>query len=82
MTRTELPPGIGKSVAVFSMVRPSERALLDARAVEVQRSRSSVIRSAILAYLRTCVIGEDVTGQQQPVVMATGGGPIEGEDDG
>ena len=80
MGNKELPPGIGKSVAVFSMVRPSERALLDARAVEVQRSRSSVIRSAILAYLRTCVIGEDITGQQQPVVMATGGGPIEDDD--
>ena len=53
MARTELPPGIGKSVAIFSMVRPSERALLDARAVELQRSRSSVVRSAILAYLRT-----------------------------
>ena len=47
--RPHCAPGKGK-VAVFSMVRPVERALLDARAVELQRSRSSVIRSAILAY--------------------------------
>lgn len=52
MGRPKLPTGQRLSVMAVAMLRPAEKAALVKRARELERSPSSVVRSALLQYLR------------------------------
>jgi len=49
--RPKLPEGATRSATIFAKVRPAEKALLDKRAAQLERSTSSIVRDAVLVYL-------------------------------
>ena len=52
MGRPKVAQDVGRSAMIFARVTPQEKALLARRAKELHRSGSSLVRSALLAYLR------------------------------
>ena len=52
MSRQRFPEGEARTEKLFTQMRPAERAALDAVAEGQCRSRSSVIRAAVLQYTR------------------------------
>ena len=51
MVRPKLERGAARAVTIFALVTPKEKAALVERAVELERSTSSVVRSAVLTFL-------------------------------
>lgn len=49
--RPKLPPGTARTRMTFTVLREAERAELDRVAEETGRSRSSLVREALLTYL-------------------------------
>ena len=78
MSRPFLPPGKSRTAIIFCCVTPTEKAWLAHTAVVLGRSGSSIVREAVLGFLTACPPAPQPSAA---VVMATGGGPIEGEDD-
>ena len=60
MGRPRLAAGTARSAMIFAMVRPEEKAQLVARALELDRSGSSIVRSALLAFLHQEVTAAEV----------------------
>lgn len=48
-----LPEGVGRSVMIFARVKPAEKARMVRRAQELDKSGSSIVRDALLAFLDT-----------------------------
>ena len=51
VARPKLAEGATRSATIFAKVRPAEKALLDKRAAQLERSTSSIVRDAVLVYL-------------------------------
>ena len=51
VARPKLAEGATRSATIFAKVRPAEKLLLDKRAAQLERSTSSIVRDAVLAYL-------------------------------